>query len=100
MTKITGNRKQEEKISEMGNIAHTLFPDVSTIAFKGVFRYGIEKALDDRHLENWDRVAAENPETRSQFFKSILNNSIQRLGKIGLDNQQIDTLVKKNHQRE
>lgn len=46
MRPVTGNRKQEAKISELGNIANQMFPHIKTMLFKGAFRPGIKSALE------------------------------------------------------
>lgn len=100
MISVVGNKKQEEKIDRMGEIAHTLFPEIPKINFKGIFRYGIEESLKMNGVEQWSDIAIDKPALRIQFFNTILDSSLERLTRQGLNDNQIkalfDNLKKEN----
>lgn len=92
MTTFTGNRKQEDKILEMGQVAHKMVPEIELIAFKGIFRYGIQNALTKQGLSGWREVAAESPDVRKQFFENVLTGSMDKLLGAGLTTKTINAL--------
>jgi len=93
MRPITGNRKQEAKISELGDIANQMFPHIKTMLFKGAFRHGIKGALAKNRVQNWEDVAKKPPEDRRNFFRSALEESVRHLQFIGLTEEDAKKLL-------
>ena len=92
MSFIIGSKKQEEKITKMGTIAHELFDKTDVIVFKGIFRYGVSSAMTEQGYTKWNDVAIQQRESRERFFESVLNHSIKRLKETGIDEKQIELL--------
>ncbi len=90
---IVGNKKQETKFEEMGNIAHAMYPNIDTLVFKGAFRYGVKAVLEKSPYQSWDEVANQPSSVRKRFFNYIVDASIPHLQKLGLSGQEIDNLV-------
>lgn len=81
---ITGNSKQEEKITKMGQVSHEMFPHIDLLSFKGAFRMGINSALKQKGYAKWkELIDKENMEKRA-FFYEILKASNEYLLKLGL----------------
>ena len=86
---VLGTQKQEEKIQEMGNIAHELAPNVTVMNYKGAFRLGIRDALKKNGYSDWKELAQKTKPEKQAFFKQILENSKPRLTSSGLDTEKI-----------
>lgn len=97
---VIGTQKQEEKILEMGNIAHELAPKVSVMNFKGAFRLGIKQALKQSGNAQWKDLSQKSNLEKKQFFDQILNESKPHLIRSGLSEQEVEkicvALKKKN----
>ncbi|MEZ4527499.1 MAG: hypothetical protein R2941_16385 [Desulfobacterales bacterium] len=93
MRPVTGNRKQEAKISELGNIAGSMFPHIKPMLFKGAFRHGIKAALEKNLLRNWEEVSKKPPEARRAFLHSALDESVRHLRFIGLTEDEAKHLL-------
>ncbi len=92
MATITGNQKQEGKIAEMGALAHQMYSEIDLMAFKGIFRFGIQNALTEQGLGDWKQVAEHDLNFRKMFFESVLKGSEKKLEKAGLETNQIEVL--------
>ncbi len=70
---VTGSKKQEDKIENMGKLAKELFPEISIESFEEVFRQSTTAALKKHQYQQWDDVVKEQPLVRKLFFDSILD---------------------------
>ena len=84
MSGILGNRKQENKINEMGDITVQMFPALDPLAVKGTFRNGVQVALAHMKYGAWDELADQSTEERKRFFQQVLAGSVERLKMMGL----------------
>ena len=89
---IIGNKTQEEKITEMAELANELFPHIKVISFKGAFRFGLKQALDELGYENWKDIYKETGEVRIKFFETALKFSENPLHSFRLSYADIDNL--------
>ncbi len=96
---ITGSRKQEDKIRDLGKTAKKLFPEISIVSFEKTFRQSIETALEKHQYQQWSDVTSQQPVARKDFFESILSISKGTLKENGLNEDQIDSLIKKLEKR-
>ncbi len=99
MKMIVGSRKQEMKINEMGAVANTMFPEIKTMEFKGSFRLGVRNALQKSGYGKWDEISLLPPDKRNRFFENIIQESLPYLKKIGLDEKDINRLIRELKQR-
>lgn len=86
-------KKQEMKINEMGSIAHSMFPEIDAIIFKGSFRLGIRDALENCRFESWNEVSQQPVHVRKRFFESFLRKSIPYLEKTGVNKEAVDSIT-------
>ncbi|OQX25004.1 MAG: hypothetical protein BWK80_17875 [Desulfobacteraceae bacterium IS3] len=93
MGTVVGSKKQEIKISELGDIANKMFPDIQAKVFKGAFRLGIKSVLNGSGMKDWGEVAAQPAEIRRKFFHSALEASVPHLHKIGLTEDEAEKLI-------
>ena len=89
---IVGNKTQEEKIEEMAELAHELFPHIKVISFKGAFRFGVKQALKELGYENWKDIYKKNTEVRIKFFETALKFSENPLKGFKLSHSDIENL--------
>jgi hypothetical protein len=92
MTDANEDEMQEETIFEMAKLAHTMFPDISKVIFKEIFRCGIFKTLKKFNYATWAEITKQESSKKTQFFKTILVDSILRLNNIGITDDQIVNL--------
>ncbi len=95
MKAVVGSKKQEAKISELGSLADRMFPDIGIMPLKGSFRQGIRRALKKARFERWEQVSAQPPEIRRGFFQDVLDESVFHLKKIGLRDDETESLIRK-----
>jgi hypothetical protein len=95
MKPVVGSKKQEAKISELGSLADRMFPDIGMMSLKGSFRHGIREALKNARFESWEKVSAQPPEIRRKFFQNVLDASVPHLKKIGLRDDEAESLIRK-----
>ena len=92
---ITGSKKQEDKVTFLGNVARSLFPEISVKSFEDAFEQGVKTALRNYGYNQWSDVVSEQPVARKAFFESILEESKLYLKNTGLNADQIDVLLLK-----
>ncbi len=90
-----GCKRQEQKIARMGELAHSMFPGIDTLAFKGAFRLGVREALQNQKIGDWATLCDAPPQFRRRFFRVLLNESLPHLRGIGLNEAQIKALTGK-----
>jgi len=99
---VLGTQKQEEKIQEMGDIAHELVPTVTVMNYKGAFRLGIRNALKKTGNSNWTDLVQKTMTEKQAFFEQILESSKSHLISAGLDIEKINmictALTRKNNE--
>ncbi len=76
---VTGNKKQETKITEMGMFTTDMFPNIDIISAKGAFRFGIKSALKNSSYKNWKEIAERTSFEREKFFETLVENSLPYL---------------------
>jgi|GEM_PF-1259021 len=94
-----GAEMQEKKITELSQIANADFPDVGVMTFKGVFRSGAMSAVAKSQFDTWEEVAEQPPDTRRNFFKTLLEESKPQLKQlVGEESVQplLDKLINEN----
>ena len=96
---VVGSQKQEQKIAEMGLLAHQMYPRVEAMAFKGAFRQGVKEALKNGTFSTWEEVAKQPAPVRRRFFESILEKSTGYLTGQGLTKDEIEKLLDKLKQQ-
>jgi hypothetical protein len=90
---VYGNSVQEERLNRMGEAAHSVFPEISVIAFKGTFRYAIDYALHRHDLEDWEMISGRDPREKEAFFESVLGLAAERLKKQSVNDEQIGRVI-------
>lgn len=93
MTVIVGNKKQEAKIAELAQMAQEMLPGPGVLAYKGCFRRGAAKALDEVGVADWAQVAEWPPARRGAFFDKLVEHAGGCLGGLGLDPAEVARLV-------
>ena len=68
MINFTGNERQENKITELGELAHHIVPKVEVRAFKGAFRFGVKSALEKNGLMSWSDMAERKLKRKEHFL--------------------------------
>ena len=94
MVNYTGNERQESKISELGELAHHLFPKVEIRAFKGAFRFGIKAALEKKGIASWSDMVDKGTAEKRHFFDEVLKETNRHLLGHGLSDDEIRKLYK------
>lgn len=93
MGTVIGSRKQEDKISELGAVAHRRFPHIDLLSFKGFFRLSVRSVLEKYKLSSWGDVAEKPPEIRRKFFHDVLDESLRHLETAGLAKEDAGQLI-------
>ncbi|MEF8943235.1 MAG: trimethylamine methyltransferase family protein [Desulfohalobiaceae bacterium] len=89
-----GVTRQEKKITKLSQLANTEFPDIGVMTFKGVFRSGAMSAVGKSQFNSWEEVASEPPDTRREFFKSLLEESRAQLEQL-IGKENVPSLLEK-----
>jgi hypothetical protein len=92
---MLGNEKQEMKIAMMGTVANQMFSRHDAKVYKGCFRQGFVKTMQDHAVREWSSVAALPAAKRERFFREALENSRKQLLVIGLSDAEIGNLFNK-----
>lgn len=95
MAAVVGCRRQEQKIARMGELAHSMFPGIDSLAFKGAFRLGVREALRNQKMGDWATLCDAPPRLRRRFFRVLLTEALPHLRGIGLNETQIKALSNK-----
>ncbi len=89
---VTGNKKQETKITEMGMFTTEMFPNIDILSAKGAFRFGIKSALKNSSYESWQKIAEQPSLERENFFELLLEYSLPYLVNAGISEKQAKEL--------
>lgn len=96
---VLGTQKQEEKILEMGEIAHGMSPDISVMNFKGAFRLGVKEALETSGYTDWKDLAQRTKAEKKRFFEQILKGAAPHLSGTGLSEDQVERIFSRLRQK-
>lgn len=90
---IVGAKKQEAKILELSEIGSSVFPQISLLSFKGMFRLAIKDALTQTGYGDYSELAAEPAALRRSFFNQMLEKLKQRLINQGIEEKDAAALT-------
>lgn len=96
---VLGTQKQEEKILEMGEIAHDISPEISVMNFKGAFRLGVKAALENSGYADWKDLAQKTTAEKERFFEQILKGTAPHLSGTGLSRDQVERIFSRLRQK-